>query len=133
MSDDLGLIASVFQAIVALKDVPLLLLAIIVSCVLGVLLFITKSMLSLELRRYREEMRRRMEECEDAHLARDNIQIAAISLIADLVADLRTAGVSVLSYEMRTQQIVRDINGLNKEMLDRRKIERRELAESVEA
>ena len=129
---DAGLITSILETVVALKDKPILLFALIVVLVLCLLLFVTSRLLKRAVRRFRDEMRRRIDECEDAHLERDKIQIASIKLIADLVADLRNGGVNVVSYELRSQQMVHDIQRLNDTMLERRRIERREIEEGVE-
>lgn len=110
--------------------------------VILVVLFLTWLVLGLAIfflmgaiKRAREDTRRRIEECEDAHLERDKIQISLVELVAEAISKLkelsggRRGAADAQDYELRARKLVAQIHDLNDEMLERRKRDRAEVAE----
>ncbi len=81
------------------------------------------------------ENARRMNECEDAHLVRDEIQISTIDLMARLQAALkqttggRRTAIDPSGFVSDGAELLAQMRNLNKEMKDRRQRERPDLAQ----
>jgi hypothetical protein len=85
-------------------------------------------LLHRSVRRYRDEISRRMSECEDAHLGRDNVDDSLIQLVAELLTTLKHVAprmaVVLAEYQHRVREIISMKRELNATILERRKKER---------
>lgn len=102
----------------------------VIVILLVVLFLLLVAQLGRSIKRYRDEVVRRLAECEDAHLERDKIQLDLVSLVAEQMGATGREGAperraSVRDFCERAEQIIEDIHSLNSEMLKRRGLERR--------
>lgn len=106
---------------IVVKDPTAALLALAIILVIVESYFLFRS-----IKRYRDEVQDRIDECEDAHLERDTIQIGLIQLVAELLTTLKTSDdTDVREYQRRADYLVDQISDLNDSMLDRREEARR--------
>lgn len=90
--------------------------------------------LYINIRRYRLEVERRLQECEDAHLELNTIQIDALLLNAEMLTVLEKNTGSkrnkeiekVRKFRARNIELVSQVRALNNTMLKRRADERKE-------
>lgn len=86
-------------------------------------LAVLAKLLRRSIRRYRDEIRDRINECEDAHLERDIIQIGAIQLIAELLTILKGVDgmhMQAADFSRRSDELTSKIRKLNDNMLQKR-------------